>query len=126
MVSLIEAAVRAQVASAFAGQLLRCTLRRAAPASLDANGDPVPAAAQTFTFEGIRDTFSLQFAQAAGVPVTDARILFILGSIKPATDPRQDDQVKVRAQWFQLRRMVAADPAAATQDWAGFEIPDPT
>lgn len=126
MVSLLESAIRAQVAQAFAGQLIRCTLRRVAKASLDASGDPVAGAATTYSFEGIRDTFTLAFAQAAGVPVTDARILFILGSIKPATSPRQDDQVKVRDQWFQLRRQVGGDPANATEDWAGFTIEDPT
>ena len=87
---------------------------------------PVPGAATTYAFEGIRDSFSLQFAAAAGIPVTDAKILILLGSLKPATDPQQDDQVRVRAQWFQLRQLTSADPAAATQEWAGFAIPDPT
>ena len=126
MVSLLESSIRKQVASAFAGKLLTCTLRRASPASLDSFGDPVLGAALSFTFSGIRDSFRLEFALAAGIPVTDAKILIILGSITPAASPRQDDQVKIRDQWFQLRKKVSADPAGATEDWAGFEIEDPT
>lgn len=125
MVSPLDSAVRDAVATAFAGQLLTCTLRRlGAPSSVNEFGDPVPGAAQTWTFDGIRDTFTLQFAQAAGVPVTDAKVLIILGSL--ATDPQQDDQVKIRSQWLQLRKQVSADPANATQEWAAFEIDDPT
>lgn len=126
MVSPLESQIKKQVARAFRGQLLTCALRRASPASLNSYGDPVLGAAETFSFDGIRDSFSLEFALAAGVPVTDARLLVILGSLDPVTLPRQDDQVMVRSQWFQLRKQVAADPAGATQDWAGFEIEDPT
>ncbi len=126
MASPLESQIRRQVAAGLKGRLLAGTLRRVASAALDSAGDPVPGAASTFTFDGIRDTFTLQFAEAAGVPVTDARILIVHGSLKPATRPRQDDQVKIRDQWFQLRRQVAADPADATSEWAGFEIEDPT
>lgn len=126
MTSLLETTVRQHIAAGFAGRLLRGTLRRVAKSSLDSSGDVVAGAVSTFTFEGIRDTFSLQFAQTAGVPVTDAKILFILGLIKPQTDPRQDDQVKIRNEWFQLRKMVSVDPAEASQEWAGFKIKDPT
>ncbi|MDO8614623.1 MAG: hypothetical protein Q7T33_02665 [Dehalococcoidia bacterium] len=126
MASLLETEVKRRVADAFRGRLLTGTLRRAGPASLNSFGDPVAGAAQEFTFEGIRDSFTLRFAEAAGVPVTDAKILVLLGSLSPATDPQQDDQVLLRGQWFQLRRKVSADPAGATQEWAGFEIEDPT
>lgn len=126
MASPLESLIKKQVAAALRGKLLTCTLRRAGSTSLDSLGDPVPGAASSFSFDGIRDSFSLAFAQAAGVPVTDARILIVLGSLSPATSPLQDDQVKIRSQWFQLRSKVAADPAGATEDWAGFEIEDPT
>lgn len=126
MASLLESAIKKQVASALAGKLLACTLRRASPASLDSSGDPVLGAAQSFSFDGIRDSFRLEFAQAAGIPVTDAKILIVLGSITPETLPRQDDKIKIRDQWFQLRKKISADPAGATEDWAGFEIEDPT
>lgn len=124
MASPLESAIRKQVAQGFKGKLLTCTLRRVETSAVDGYGDPVAGAASTYAFDGIRDTFTLAFAQAAGVPVTDAKILIILGSLAAA--PQQDDQVKVRGQWFQLRRVVEADPAAATQAWAAFEIPDPS
>ena len=126
MVSPLDSLIRRQVASALRGKLLPCTLRRAGVPSLDSNGDPVLGTPTTYSFEGLRDRFTLQFAQAAGVPVTDAKILVILGSIAPATSPAQDDKVKIRDQWFQLRAKVAADPANATEEWAGYEIGDPT
>lgn len=124
MASLLESALKAQVASALAGQLLTCTLRRVASTTVDSKGDPVPGAATTFTFDGFDDDFRLEFAQAAGVPVTDRRITVISGSL--STTPQQDDQVKIRSRWYQLRRRVASDPAGAHEEWAGFEIEDPT
>ena len=123
MVSPLDTAIRKQVAQALRGKLLSCTLRRTSVSGVDALGDPVPGAASTFAFDGIRDSFTLAFAQAAGIPVTDAKIFIVLGSL--ATSPRQDDQVKIRSQWFQLRSLVEADPAGATETWAGFDIPEP-
>lgn len=124
MASLLESEIRRQVASAFSGRLLTCTLRRIASATLDAAGDPVPGSPTTWSFDGIVDTFSAMFAALAGIPVTDVRILVIAGSL--ATTPRQGDQVKVRDEWFQLRRIVERDPANATYVFAGFRIDDPT
>lgn len=124
MVSLLESAIKKQVASAFAGRLLDCTLRRVASSSVDARGDLVPGAATLWAFDGIVDSFSAVFAAQAGIPVTDVRVLIIAGSL--ATVPRQDDQVKVRDQWYQLRRLVERDPAGATYVFAGYAIEDPT
>lgn len=91
---------------------------------MDANGDPVPGTPQTWSFDGIVDTFSAYFASQAGIPVTDVRILIIAGSL--ATTPEQDDQVECRGVWHQLRRIVERDPANATYTFAGFQIKDPT
>lgn len=124
MGSLLETQIRAQVAAAFAGQLLTCTLRRVASTTVDSKGDPVPGTATTYSFDGFVDNFSVQFAQAAGIPVTDSRVTVISGSLSVV--PEQDDQVKVRSVWFQLRTRTARDPANAHEEWAAFEIPDPT
>lgn len=124
MASLLETSIRQQVASAFRGQLLTCTLRRVSSTTVDDLGDPVPGTPTTFSFDGIVDTFSAAFAAQAGIPTTDVRVLIIAGSL--ATDPRQDDQVKCRAEWFQLRRLIERDPANAHYVFAGFRIPDPT
>lgn len=126
MVSPLEAQIKKQVASAFKGRLLKGVIRRVGTSSINEYGDLVPGAATTFLFEGIRDTFTLEFAQAAGVLVTDAKILVLLGSVQPVTELVPDDQIRLRSEWFQLRKKVEADPAGATQAWAGFEIEDPT
>lgn len=123
MASLLESALASQVASALAGQLLTCTLRRVASTAVDGAGDPVPGTASTWSFDGIVDTFSAMFAAQAGIPVTDVRVLIIAGSL--ATTPQQDDQVKVRDEWYQLRRLVERDPANATYVFSGFRIDDP-
>lgn len=78
----------------------------------------------TYSFDGFRDTFSAMFAAQAGIPVTDARILIIAGSL--TVTPVKDDQVKVGGDWFQLRQLTARDPAGATFEFAGFQIADPT
>lgn len=122
--SLLESSIRQQVATAFSGRLLTCTLRRVEESALDAKGDPIPGAATTWSFDGIADSFSAMFATQAGIPLTDVRILIIAGSL--ATVPEQDDQVKVRSEWFQLRRLIERDPANASYTFAGFRIEDPT
>ncbi len=124
MVSQLESAIRAQVATAFEGQLMTGTLRRVASTTVDEFGDPVSGTASTWTFDGIVDTFSAQFAQAAGIPITDAKILIIAGSL--ATTAVKDDTVQIRSVWYQLRQKVEQDPADATVVFAGFEIDDPT
>jgi hypothetical protein len=122
--SLLESSIRNQVAAALRGQLLTCILRRVASTALDDYGDPVPGTATTYSFDGMRDTFRAEFAVASGIPVTDAKILIVAGSL--ATIPTKDDQVKIRDQWYQLRRITAQDPAGATYEFAGYEITDPT
>lgn len=124
MASLLDSKIRSTVAAAFKGRLLTCVLRRVASSSVDSFGDVVEGAATTWNFDGIVESFRAEFAVAAGIPVTDSRILIIAGSL--ATTPENDDQVKVRDQWYQLRKLVERDPANATYVFAGFEIEDPT
>lgn len=118
------ASIRGQVAAAFRGKLFVGTLRRVSHSSVDSYGDPAAGAATTWSFDGIVDTFNAMFAAGAGIPVTDARILIIAGSL--GTTPQKDDQVELRGTWYQLRRLTARDPAGATYEFAGFEIEDPT
>lgn len=124
MASLLESAIKKQVASAFKGRLLTGTLRRVAHSTVDQYGDPVAGTAETWTFDGIVDTFSAFYAAQAGIAATDARILIIAGSL--STTPSKDDQVKLRDSWYQLRRQVESDPAGATFIFSGFAIEDPT
>lgn len=124
MVSPLESAIKKQVAVAFKGKLLTCTLRRITTSSVDSYGDPVPGAATTWAFDGIVDKFNAAFAKQAGIQTTDVRILIIAGSL--TTTPQQDDQIKVRTEWYQLRDLIERDPANATYIYSGFKITDPT
>lgn len=131
MVSLLESKIRSAVAAGLKGKLLTCTLRREVIGGLDDYGDPVAGSVSTWTFDGMRDTFTLQYAQAAGVSVTDTRLLVIRGSsgLSGALPLQQDDKVKVTQdsvdEWLQLRTRTAQDPAGATEEWAAFSIATP-
>lgn len=124
MVSQLESALRKQVAAALKGQLLTCTLRRVTSSAVNSYGDPVPGTASSWSFDGFVDTFNLAFIKAAGIPTTDVRVLIIMGSL--STSPQQDDQVKVRDAWYQLRSIVERDPAGAQETWSAYGIEDPT
>ena len=125
MASLLESAIKKQVAAAFSGKLLTGILRRVGHSTVDAQyGDPVAGTPETWSFDGIVDTFSAFYVAQAGIAATDVRILIIAGSL--STTPSKDDQVKLRDSWYQLRRLVEADPAGATFIFSGFAIEDPT
>lgn len=115
--------IRTEIQRGFAGKLRTCTLRRDPVASLAETGDPIAASPQTWQFDGMRDSFNAQFAAAAGIPVTDVRILIIAGSL--ATVPLIDDKIQVEGVWFQVRMLVSVDPATATYTLAGFRIKAP-
>ena len=126
MASLLESAVKKQVAQAFKGKLLTCTLRRVTAGGVDDFGDPVPGSDLTWPFDGIVDKFDAMFAKISEINVTDVRVLIIAGSLD--TVPQKDDQVKVnvRGDWYQLRDLVERDPAQATYVYSAYSIPDPT
>jgi hypothetical protein len=124
MASLLESAIRDQVATAFRGKLLTGTLRRVGATSVDDHGDRVPGTATPFSFEGIRDTFNAVYAANAGIPASAIRILIIAGSL--STDPRRGDQVLIRSQWHEVIEILERDPANATHVLQCFEIEDPT
>jgi hypothetical protein len=122
MASLLESALRKTVATAFKGKLLKGSIRRVINTSVDGLGDPT-GTAKLFPFEGIRDNFTAQYAQAAGIPLTDARFLIIAGSC--AITPQPGDQISLRNAWFEVRQVLAVDPANATISLAAFAIPAP-
>lgn len=119
MASPLESQIAKTIASAFKGLLLVGTIRRELVGSLDPNGDPVISSAD-YRFEGIRDNFSAAYAAAAGVPVTDARILIIAGL--SAIVPKMDDKIKIGGGWYQVRRVLEIDPATASYTLAAFAI----
>ncbi len=118
------------IAAGFKGKLSSGTLRRQVWTATSPNGDPSTPSIETFPFEGIQDNFNAAFAAAAGIPVTDVRVLIIAGLC--ATDPRQDDQLFIRpvnavaGNWVQVREILKIDPAVASYELQCFKIPDPT
>ncbi len=124
MASLLETEIRNLVTAGFKGQLLTGTLRREGVALLDSFGDVVPTAAVTHAFEGIRESFNAAFANQAGIPVTDVRILIIAGSL--SVEPLKGDEIFIRSAWHEVREILERDPANATHILQCFEIEDPT
>jgi hypothetical protein len=115
--------IRTEIKRGFAGKLRACTLMRMVSNAQDDFGDAAAPTKQTWTFDGMRDSFNAAFAAAAGIPTSDVRILIIAGSL--ATEPRIDDKIQCEGRWFQLRQRVALDPATATYTYSGFEVPAP-
>lgn len=127
MVSPLESQIKKQVAAAFRGRLLAGTLRRPGGSTLDARGDVVPGTATTYTFEGIRESYSANYRAEAGIPAQDVQFLVLLGSVKAATTPRQGDQIKLsNTDWHQIREVPEIDPAGATAKCQCYQIADPT
>lgn len=126
MASLLESAIKKQVAAAFKGKLLTGTLRRSTAATVDGFGDVSSPTTTDYAFEGIRDTFDAKYAAGAGIPETDVRILIIAGSLAAAAGvPRQGDQILIRGAWHHVRRVISIDPANATYVLQAFEIDTP-
>ena len=129
MVSLLDSALKQKVAAAFKGKLTRGILRKTAGVTRDSNGDRSTGTVTTYTFEGIREDFSLFHKANSGIPETDVRILLILGSLNPATTVQKDNQIYLNTPWnawYQVRRVLTIDPAGASCSVQAYEIPDPT
>jgi hypothetical protein len=129
MASLLEGALKQSIASAFKGKLTLGTLRRVSSTTVDSKGNPVPGTASTFTFEGIREDFSLFSKANSGIPETDVKILVLLGSLNPVTTIKKDDVLYLSTpwlKWYKVRRILAVDPAGASCSVQAYEIPDPT
>lgn len=126
MASMLEGALARVVARGLQGKLLRGVLRRVGSATVDQFGDPVPGAAVTYSFEGIRESFDARYREQAGIPETDVAVLVLLRSVKPLTEPAQGDQVRINGRWHQVRRILDVDPAGASMRLQCYEIADPT
>ena len=125
MASPLESQIKKQVASAFRGKLLSGTLRRETATALDERGDPVVTAA-TYSFEGIRESYSEYYRAQAGIPEEDVAILVLLGSTSPAVVPTQGDKIKLsNTGWHQVRGIPEIDPAGATAKCRCYLIEDP-
>jgi hypothetical protein len=131
MASFLDSTIRKEVAKGFKGQLLPGVLLREVPVSVNSSGDPVPSASPLiYSVQGIRENFRADFAATAGIPMTDVRILLILGLIKPTTTPVKDDKIRIRGEdgtqkWHQVRAVLTVDPANAHAVLQCFEIPTP-
>ena len=130
MASLLDTYVRKAVAQGFKGQLLPGILLREVPVSVNSSGDPIGGSPLTYSVQGIRDSFRADFAATAGIPMTDVRILLILGLIKPVTTPVKDDKIRIRGgdgtqKWHQVRAVLTVDPANAHIVLQCFEITEP-
>lgn len=125
MVSLLDRYVKDQVAKGFKGRLKTGTLRRVTATAVDAAGDLDGGTVTTYSFEGIRQFFSVFTKAQANIPDTDVKILIILGLVKPATTPLVDDKIYIEGKWHQIRRILEVDPAGASLLAQCFEIPAP-
>ena len=125
MVSLLESQVKKLIGDGFKGQLLPGVYRDQlfGASSVDGSGNPVGASPESYTCEGIVDTYSKFIRAQAGIPETDVKILIIAQSL--SVRPQQGRQVMFRDRWYQIRS-VDTDPAEATWEMQCFEIPDPT
>ena len=129
MVSLLEGKLKKIVAQKFKGRLLKGELVVEGGTTVDNYGDVIQADSATYTFEGIRESFSALYLAQAGIPDTDVKILFILGSIKlngsiVDIQPHQGNKVFIGqpARWHQVRRILEIDPAGASMTVQATEI----
>lgn len=128
MTSLLEGAIKAKIAAGFKGKLTLGTLRREAFSTVDSSGDLTTSTVTTYAFEGIREAFSARYKAQAQIPDTDVSILILLGSVVPATTPKQDDKIYLETPWnawYQVRKVLEIDPAGASCKLQAYEIPTP-
>ncbi len=122
------------IAKGFHGRVLTGTIRRKITDSMNDYGDPEASSANTYKFEGVRDTFDAKYRAQALIPEQDVVILVLLGSTKagyslPGPDSSgigQDDQILIAGQWHQVRNVLEVDTAGAHARLQAFVIPDPT
>jgi hypothetical protein len=124
MSSRLESRIAKQLYRGLKGKMLRGTLRRQVPASLDSYGDHTSATINTYAFEGIREDFSAYYKAQAGIPATDVKILVLAQSI--TVTPQKDDLLQIRDAWYCVRTVLAIDPANATVQLQCFAVPTPT
>jgi hypothetical protein len=126
--SLLDGALKKKIAAAFKGRLTKGTVRREVAAGLNSFGDPTTPTVSTFSFEGVRQSFSLFTKASSGIPETDVAIVVLLGSLKPDTSLKKDDKIFLAVPWntwHQVRKVLEIDPANAACRLQCYEIPAP-
>lgn len=126
---MLEGALKAQIAKSFKGRLTLGTIRREVVTEIDDDtGDDVAPTVTTFSFEGIRESFSARYKAQSGIKAEDVKILVLLGSCVPATTPVQGDKIYLEApwnKWHHVREVMEIDPAGATASLMAYEVPAP-
>lgn len=128
MTSLLEGALKTKIAAAFKGKLTVGTIRRETTAAVNSLGDTITPTVATYSFNGIRETFSARYRVQALIPETDVAILVLLGSVVPATTPKQEDLIYLSTpwnKWHKVRNILEIDPAGASCKLQVYEVPAP-
>lgn len=76
------------------------------------SGNPVSGTYSVWSGQGFVDQYSDFFRKTAGIPETDSKVCIFAGSLPNGVAPQKDDKVKIKGEWWQLRR-VSTDPAQA-------------
>lgn len=110
--SILDGSIRKAIGAAFSGQLLSGTLIRATQGAVDEYGDPIPGAPDAFSIEGFVSNYDEAYRAAAGIPLTDVKVILILENCE--TQPLKDDIARFSG-WddFKLRN-VTIDPDKAS------------
>lgn len=119
MASFLDKQLQKAIAKGFKGQLLKGMLIRQGSEEVDERGNLVPGPEMRFAFEGFTDTFSAYTRAQVGIPMTDAKIVIIAGSLSPFTYPQKEDRVLLRGKTWRIVERMETDPAEAVFDvWA--------
>jgi len=108
------------IAQQFAGKLARGKIYRAESMSVDEFGDPEISGSAVYPFEGIKASFGALYKAEAGIPDTDVQVMVLNQSTLCPLPLLQTDKVYIGpidgstpAQWHQVRKVLAVDPAGA-------------
>jgi hypothetical protein len=110
--SILDGSIRKAIGAAFKGQLRTGALTRQTQGSVDEYGDPIPGAPEEFAVEGFVSNYDEAYRAAAGIPLTDVKVVLILENCE--TQPLKDDIAQF-SDWgsFKLRN-VRLDPDKAS------------
>ncbi len=132
MTSLLEGRLKAKLAKAFHGKLTVGVLRRSVAGAVDDRGNATTPTITTYTFNGIRETWSARYHAQSGIPTTDVSVLILQGSLKPVTVLSKEtdmDQLvylsKPWFKWYKIRDVLEVDPAEASARLQCYEVPAP-
>ncbi len=132
MTSWLEGKLKAKIAKGFQGKLTTGVLRRGVATGVDDRGNDITDTITTYTFTGIRETWSARYLAQSGIPTNDVSILILQGSLKPATVITRETDVdqlvylsKPWYKWYKIREVLEVDPAEASARLQCYEVPAP-